>query len=196
MHYLCSMNFLGHAYFNYGDDEMLAGNLFGDYVKGNIDTKPLPEGIKNGLRYHRLLDAYCDDLLSYQEIKNLAGPDYGLYKGIIADVFIDHLLARYWNEFSEISLESFAVDTYRRVAQSRQYFPERFARMFEYMEKDNWFIRNRDLQTIENILKRIEIRFNNKVILHNAVESLIQHELKYKKKFYIFLYEMWAKLNI
>ncbi|MHC1707016.1 MAG: ACP phosphodiesterase [Bacteroidales bacterium] len=186
------MNFLGHAYFTNGDDEVLAGNLFGDYVKGNIDNKDFPEGIKKGLKYHRALDALCDELYSYQELKKLTNQEFGLYKGIIADIFIDHLLARYWDEFSEISLEAFAATTYERVGKSRLYFPERFIRMFEFMEKDNWFIRNRDLQTIENILKRIEMRFQNKVVLFPAVENLRRKETLYKSAFYNFLNEMKA----
>lgn len=189
------MNFLGHAYFTKGDEEELAGNLFGDFVKGNIDSHPFPEGIKRGLKYHRRLDSACNETQGYQLLKKLLQGEFRHYRGVITDIFIDHLLSVYWKDFSAVSLEEFATGTYQRVVLSRRYFPEKFARLFEYMERDNWFVRNRDLNTIENILKSIERRSNKGIEIHHAIKIIQQQPSEFRERFYIFMEEMKTLLK-
>ena len=116
------MNFLGHTYFSPDDREVLAGNVFGDFIKGNIDKTSFPDKIKYGIKLHRFLDFACDKCKSYILIRKLIGNDHGHYAGVIADIFIDHFLSNYWNDFSDISLESFAAKTYADIQFSEKFF--------------------------------------------------------------------------
>ncbi|MCX6258446.1 MAG: ACP phosphodiesterase [Bacteroidia bacterium] len=189
----CFMNFLGHAYFSYFDDDaVLAGNVFGDFVKGNIAKTHYPEGIRNGLVYHRHLDSLCNNNDGFINIKQLTGNEYGHYRGIITDIFIDHLLAVHWHDFSAISLENFAVQCYQRIGLSSASFPERFARVFGYMVRDNWFVNNRHLSAIEDTLKRVERISGSRIILSSAVAGIEEKINLYKNYLYQFMEQMMA----
>jgi len=84
------MNFLGHAWFSgMEDDFFLTGNVFGDFLKGSVASLSLPEEILRGLRYHRFLDQEGDKCRGFLGMKTLLGHDFGHYRGVIADVFID-----------------------------------------------------------------------------------------------------------
>jgi acyl carrier protein phosphodiesterase len=190
------MNFLGHAYFSYFlNDEVLAGNVFGDFVKGNIANTNFPEQIKTGLIYHRHLDSLCEENEGFRQIRSLIGHNYGHYRGIITDIFIDHFLAVYWSDFSEINLEVFAEHCYQRIGQSSVFFPERFARAFGFMVRDNWFVNNRRLNAIEDTLKRVERFSGSKIILSSAVSDIPKNIELYKVYFYQFMEQMKTALH-
>jgi acyl carrier protein phosphodiesterase len=188
------MNYLGHAYFTKGDDQVLAGNVFGDFVKGNIDNTGFPDKIKEGLKLHRQMDTLCDRQLYFHRLKDLLGEEYGHYKGIITDIFIDHLLAVNWSQYSSISLEDFASLTYLRVSRSREFFPTRFIRVFDYMETENWFLQYREPHTLEKILKRLETRIGNNTVLHTSVRSLTRSHQLFPEYFYGFMEGMKSEL--
>lgn len=189
------MNYLGHAYFSPDNDEIFAGNVFGDFVKGKIDNLKLPENIKQGLRLHRRIDTLCNVCDGYCLIKEQIGKNYGHFNGVIADIFIYHFLSVYWENFSNISLEIFAESTYNKIEKSRKYFPKRFEKIFSYMKNDNWFTRNRDLKNIENILKRIEKYSENGILLQTSVNDIKDNPLLYKEYFYKFMNEMREDMN-
>ena len=189
------MNFLGHAYFSPYNDEILAGNVFGDFVKGKIENINLPENIKNGLKLHRKIDRICNECKGYILLKKDIGKDYGHFNGVIADIFIDHLLSIYWEDFTVISLEMFAESTYNKIEKSKEYFPERFEYVFKYMQGDNWFVRNRDINYIENILIRIENNYGKGLILHSSINSIKDNPQLFKEHFYKFMKEIKGFIN-
>jgi acyl carrier protein phosphodiesterase len=184
------MNFLGHAYFSPDDYEILAGNVFGDFVKGRIENTNFPAGIKNGLKLHRKIDTVCNESEGYHLIKQTIGKDYGHFNGVIADIFIDHFLSIYWEDFSDVTLEAFAESTFNKIEIARSYFPERFEYVFNYMKTDNWFVRNKDINNIENILIRIENKFGKGQILHTSVNNIKANPRLFKEHFYQFIEEM------
>lgn len=191
------MNFLGHAYFSPSDDDkIIAGNIFGDFVKGNIDGKDFPEGVKNGLRYHRLLDMYCNNINGFIEIKRLVGKKYRPYQGIIADIFIDHLLAINWQCFSDVTLESFSLLTCQKLESCSKYFPERFSAIFEFMKRDNWFVKYKNISTLKEMLKRLERKSGHGIILNHAVNDFNADYKTYGKYFFQFMSEMKVITNL
>ncbi len=185
------MNFLGHAWYS-GDenDEFLAGNVFGDFIKGKIENQGLPIGIVKGITYHRYLDTVGDKCRGFIKLRELLGHEFGHYRGVIADVFIDHLLTVNWDSYNKVSLDSFATDTYRRISRSVHFFPDLTIRVFEYMQRDNWFVRNRDLFEIEKTLQRIENRAGNLVPICLSVEILRQRPGDFNSAFHEFMQEM------
>lgn len=184
------MNFLGHAYFSPDNHEILAANVFGDFVKGRIENHDLPENIKNGLKLHRELDSYCNTCKAYISIKNEIGDEFGHYKSVIADIFIDHLLCAYWKDFSSIPINIYSELTYSKIQKSSQYFPEMFKRVFEYMKNDNWFVISKEYGYIENILRSIERRSPRGIAIAPAVNILKLKKTMLKGMFYEFMDEM------
>lgn len=184
------MNFFGHAYFSPDDAEILAGNVMGDHFKGSIDFMNLPKNLKLGLTLHRNLDSLCDETAGYKEIVSLISPEYGRYRGIIADIFIDHLLSTYWDEISDLPLEKFANSAYSKIEQSRAYFPDSFTGLFQYMSKDNWFLNYRHLENVQRTLKHFETRRGVQMPISESVIDIANNPIEFKLAFFNFIKEM------
>lgn len=132
------MNLLAHAYLSFNNDDILAGNMISDYVKGK--SKFLyPAGIQEGIALHRAIDTFTDAHEATKEAKEFFRPYYRLYAGPCIDVVYDHFLANDNNQFaSEAALKSFAAATYKSLAENKQYMPDKFAVMFPYMQAQDW----------------------------------------------------------
>jgi acyl carrier protein phosphodiesterase len=189
--YFYPVNFLGHAYFSTGrDDQFLAGNTFGDFIKGKVPHGELPDGIIKGIEFHRFLDIHGDQCPSFVKLRELLGHDFGHYRGVIADIFIDHLLAAHWEEWHPEKLEDFASNAYKRIEPSLVYFPERTTRMFEFMKRDNWFVMYGNLNEMTRILQRIETRSGRGIPISPAVGLLRQHYPAFTQAFTGFMTEL------
>ena len=131
------MNYLAHAYLSFGDAEILAGNIFSDFIKGKKKFD-FPHRIQLGIDLHRSIDQFTDDHSATAKAKQFFKPAYGLYASAFVDVVYDHFLANDKQTFAANELELFADSTYRELRQSEGLFPERFRVMFHYMELQNW----------------------------------------------------------
>jgi len=131
------MNYLAHAYLSFGDTEILAGNIFSDFVKGKKKFD-FPERIQLGIELHRSIDQFTDDHEATARAKQFFKPVYGLYAAAFIDVAYDHFLARDKQIFPADELKQFASTTYKQLKEVGDYFPERFKALFHYMELQNW----------------------------------------------------------
>ena len=96
------MNYLGHAYLSMGNEEVLAGNMMGDYVKGKAVLETYPDGIRKGLMLHRKIDSFTDAHPAVSRAKVFFRQDYDLYAGAIVDIIFDHF---FWLMTQNISLQ-------------------------------------------------------------------------------------------
>src|SRR5689334_4143619 len=118
------MNYLAHAYLSFGDAEILAGNVFSDFVKGKKKFD-FPHRIQLGIDLHRSIDQFTDDHAASIAAKQFFKPAYGLYASAFVDVVYDHFLAKDKNIFGTDELQIFASTTYSQLKQSDAVFPER-----------------------------------------------------------------------
>lgn len=153
------MNYLGHAYLSFGDPQILLGNLIGDHVKGQLAIQKYPEGIQKGIRLHRKIDQFTDEHPGTQRAKILFREKYGLYSGAIMDSLFDHFLANDPKHFpSEAKLFDFSQDTYSKLEQNREFFPEKFAMYFPFMKEHNWLYNYRSMKGMERSLQGLARR--------------------------------------
>jgi len=146
------MNFLAHAYLSFGHDEILAGNMVSDFVKGRSKLE-YPEGIQKGITLHRSIDAFTDNHAATRKAMQLFRPWYRLYSGAIMDVLYDHFLARDEKIFPGDSLSGFTEDVYRSLEQQAHLLPGRFRHMFFYMKTENWLLHYKERAGIEKSLR-------------------------------------------
>jgi acyl carrier protein phosphodiesterase len=151
------MNFLAHAFLSFNDAGILAGNMISDFVKGKKKFD-LPGDIQKGITLHRKIDTYTDDHLANKELKHIFRPHYGLYCSPIMDVLFDHFLARDEEIFSEDALMQFTAETYGKLDEYQNHFPEQFARMFPYMKSQNWLYHYRSMEGVWNSLAGLSRR--------------------------------------
>ena len=131
------MNYLAHAYLSFGDTEILAGNMFSDFVKGKKKFD-FPPRIQLGIDLHRSIDQFTDNHRATAKAKQVFKPAYGLYASAFIDVVYDHFLARDKKIFATGELEVFSGTTYNQLRVSEALFPDRFRILFHYMELQNW----------------------------------------------------------
>jgi acyl carrier protein phosphodiesterase len=132
------MNYLAHARLSFGDADILTGNLISDFVKGKKKLD-YPAPIRDGIGLHRAIDEFTDGHEATRRAKTFFRADYRLYAGALVDVVYDHFLANDPGEFAdEGALAAFAKETYHRLGHARAFFPERFGRLFPYMESQDW----------------------------------------------------------
>ena len=132
------MNYLAHAYLSFNDPEILAGNIFSDFVKGK-KRFDFPPRIQQGIMLHRAIDRFTDDHAVTAKAKQFFKPVYGLYSSAFIDIVYDHFLANDKNTFSnDDALSAFAGNTYLQLKSSEAYFPEGFDMVFYYMQLHNW----------------------------------------------------------
>ncbi|HMH22579.1 MAG TPA: ACP phosphodiesterase [Puia sp.] len=143
------MNYLAHAYLSFENPEMLVGNMISDFVKGKKKYDFLP-GIQQGIALHRAIDGFTDSHEITRQAKAYFRKDYGLYAGPLVDVVYDHFLANDPKQFPGEMLASFAEKTYSQLGPFRAVFPEKFARMFPYMQSQNWLYHYRFKEGIVN----------------------------------------------
>ena len=132
------MNYLAHAYLSFNDPEILAGNIFSDFVKGK-KRFDFPARIQQGIALHRAIDRFTDDHAATADAKKIFKPVYGLYSAAFIDIVYDHFLAKDERIFSDDkALRAFTITTYSQLQQSEIYFPEGFDTIFYYMQLHNW----------------------------------------------------------
>ncbi len=118
------MNFLAHIYLSGTNEKLMVGNFIGDYVKGNkYENYAAP--IKDGILLHRQIDYFTDTHAKFREGKKLLVDDFGLYSGIIMDLFYDYFLAKNWNNYSELTLREFAKRSHAVLLSNFLHLPSR-----------------------------------------------------------------------
>ena len=142
------MNYLAHAWLSFNQQEVLVGNMISDYVKGK-KRYDFDVTIQKGIMLHRSIDAFTDEHETTKAAKQFFKPLVGLYAGAFIDVAYDHFLACDINEFTDESLLNFSLHTYAVLEKYKAVFPEKFARMFPYMQADNWLYNYRNLSGAE-----------------------------------------------
>ena len=154
------MNFLGHSLISLEIDgntnkKTLYANFTGDYYKGLVDRIELPEALKEGIRLHRIIDKVSDRKENY--LNELLADKFGIFKGIVSDMFIDHFLSKNFNKLFNKDIEK-----------NRNIFPKGFDSIFKWLNNKNVMSNYKDIEFLErafqglarNYKKRWNFKFN------------------------------------
>jgi acyl carrier protein phosphodiesterase len=106
------------------DDLLLVGNFMGDFVKGPLADR-FPLRIRQGVGLHRSIDSYASRDEMFRRSRLRLSPAYGLYRGVLVDLFYDHFLVREWGRWSAEPFESFLARTRSTIEGLRHELPER-----------------------------------------------------------------------
>ncbi len=137
------MNFLAHLLLSgppaapdYGS--VLLGNFIADAVPGRrLET--YPPAVQTGLRLHRALDTFTDQHpVVRRSTARLRAAGHGKYAGVVSDVFLDHFLARHFDQFSPETLPVFAARVHTQLLVQEPFMPLRFQYLLPYMVQQGW----------------------------------------------------------
>jgi acyl carrier protein phosphodiesterase len=123
------MNYLSHLYLSGTDPEILVGNFMGDHVKGRL-VGQYPARIMDGVMLHRRIDSFADSDPFFQQSRSRLSPGYGLYRGVLVDLFYDHFLAVEWQDWSGEALSDYLERVRLVVADYSRVLPERLQQLF------------------------------------------------------------------
>ena len=168
------MNFLTHLFLSGGAPELLVGNLMGDFVKGRLDGR-FPPGIERGILLHREIDSFAGQNRNFLRSKRRLDQSFGLYRGVLVDLFYDHFLAAHWEDYADVPLSFFISDAWRVLREHKEFLPDKLQRIMPFMFRD-WLPSYSDIGGIAVVLHRIShFRLKRANPLGEGAEALSRH---------------------
>jgi acyl carrier protein phosphodiesterase len=168
------VNFLAHLFLSGDNPEILVGNLMGDFVKGKLDGQ-FPPGIERGILLHRKIDSFSGQNLHYLHSKHRLERSFGLYRGMLIDLFYDHFLAAHWEDYTDVPLSLFISEAWRVLCEHKEFLPDKLQRIMPLMFRE-WLPSYSDLGGIAAVLHRIScFRVKRANPLGEGAKALSRH---------------------
>jgi len=168
------VNFLTHLFLSSGAPELLVGNLMGDFVKGRLDGR-FPAGIEQGILLHREIDSFAGQNCHFLRSKRRLDQSFGLYRGVLVDLFYDHFLAAHWENYADVPFSVFISDAYRVLCEHKEFLPDKLQRIMPFMFRD-WLPSYCAIGGIAAVLHRIScFRLKRANRLGDGAEALSRH---------------------
>lgn len=185
------MNFLAHTLFAQGDAERIAGQFCGDFVRGS-DLSHYPEGIVQGIRRHRRIDAYTDQHPVVRGCLDVFQPPVRRFAGIITDVVFDYYLARDWDKYSEIPLNDHVDRVHSALNEKRDLLPPELQRFADFLQRENILLGNLSYTGVEITLDRLSRRSPKFAPIAQGAAIAAANEAELSAAFDVFFPELHA----
>jgi acyl carrier protein phosphodiesterase len=183
------MNHLAHLFLASPGTESLIGNLAGDFVKGPLGDR-FTEGIREGIRQHRRIDAFTDAHPSVAAFRRVLAPDHGHYSRIIADVFFDHFLAGRFEEYGGEPLEAFLARTFAAIDSHAGALPGFLRVVYPHMRDEGWLPSYARVDAVHLALANISRRLSRRPHLERATHHLVDSREELERRFEQFFPEV------
>ena len=154
------MNILAHGWLSGHNDELVAGNFLGDFVKGDPANPRhgLTPGEVAGVRLHRAIDSFTDDHPDVAAVRDLLRPRCHKYAGPAVDIFFDHFLAANFVALTGEPLPTFTRYFYESLQRSSARFPAPAIRMMNALVQYDWISHYPTIEGIDRSLKGVSRR--------------------------------------
>jgi acyl carrier protein phosphodiesterase len=179
------MNFLFHMILSGEDEQILTGNFMGDFVKGPL-TGLFPPRVLLGLRLHRKIDSFAQKNDSFRTSMARLSPHFGLYRGVLVDLFYDHFLAIEWHSWSEKPLAEYLAWSRRAVENHRTILPPKLQELVPVIF-EQLLPSYAETKGIESALVRMSRRIPRPTPLAEGRKELLQHYVALKADFESFI---------
>ncbi|MGB1392181.1 MAG: ACP phosphodiesterase [Flavobacteriaceae bacterium] len=183
------MNFLAHLFLSENYPKIMIGNFIADHIKGNQYTH-LDPTIQKGIKLHREIDTFTDSHEITRMSKRRLHKRYGLFAGIVIDIFYDHYLAKNWNNYSAIPLKIYVNSFYDLVYSYQEVLPEKTLKMIPYMIKYDWLFNYQYKEGIKNVLEGMNRKTKNKGQIDLAIHDLRKLDKDFEKDFELFFTDL------
>jgi acyl carrier protein phosphodiesterase len=109
---------------------------------------------------------------------------------VISDVFFDYFLAKNWNKYSTVPLETYSIRVYQTFQSSPATLPPSFLRMLYWMEQQNWLYAYRNLTGIQQTLDGLTRRATFDSKMNAATQVLREKEKEIEALFFVFFQDL------
>ena len=168
------MNFLAHALLSPDDDEIRAGNVCADLIKGRIEGVA-PSGIVAGVALHRAIDRFADRHYAFRTCLACVAAPRRRYAGVIVDIFFDHCLARCWTDYSTVSLGTFVEHVCAQVERLADVIPVRDRARLDRMLESRWLSLYETRDGLDRVFAGLARRARFGQRLGEAADDLERH---------------------
>ena len=179
------MNFLGHSLISLGIDEKenketLYGNFTGDFYKGLVERIELSENLKEGIILHRIIDKNSDRKENL--LNELLTEKFGIFKGIVSDMFIDHFLSKNFNNLFNKNIDDIERKILSKVGEKKNIFPKDFERTFNWLNDRNVMVNYKEINFLEKAFQGLAKNIRRGEILNLAVSELKENYNLFEEK--------------
>ncbi len=180
------MNYLAHAFLSFNNEHITIGNFIADHIRP-ADAEKLPPEIKKGVLLHRRIDHFTDTHPLFIKSKRHFYNGFERYSGVLVDIYYDHILAKNFNKFSDVSLDAFAKNIYAVLQKNKVYLPESSIGFLNYVVQRNTFYEYSKIEGIELVLKHLSYRIDHGVFLNESVPLFLKNEKAIEQEFFEFM---------
>lgn len=179
------MNFLAHSLISLEIDEKenkktLYANFAGDFYKGLVETIELPDELKEGIVLHRIIDKISDRNENF--LNELLTEKFGIFKGIVSDMYIDHFLSKNFDSLFNDNLNNIENKILYNIKISEKFFPDNFKRTFQWLKSEKVMSSYQNINFLERAFYGISQRVRKGEILKSAIIELQKNYNLFEEK--------------
>ena len=174
----------------------MLGSLLGDFVKGPLTSDDVSgrygTEITRAIALHRKIDSFTDAHPVVGESRNRVSRSRRRFAGIMIDMFYDHFLAKYWNEFHHRPLAGFTDDFYQILMRRHAELPERLQRTAQFMAGSDWLGSYAHLESVHTALNGMSQRLRRSNTLVDSARELVTNYAELEQDFRRFIPDVAA----
>ena len=179
------MNFLAHSLISLEIDEKenkktLYGNFAGDFYKGLVEKIELPDELKEGIVLHRIIDKISDRNENF--LNELLTEKFGIFKGIVSDMYIDHFLSKNFDSLFNDNLNNIENKILYNIKINEKFFPDNFKRTFQWLKSEKVMSSYQNINFLERAFYGISQRVRKGEILKSAIIELQKNYNLFEEK--------------
>jgi len=131
------MNHLAHLFLSQRNTDLMVGNFIADHIK-STKLSTFSEEVQKGILMHRAIDHFTDTHELVRRSKGRLFPKYSHYAAVLVDIFYDHILAKNWETYSPLPLETFTQSAYTILKGKTSEMPSHSVMILDYMSRQDW----------------------------------------------------------
>ena len=179
------MNFLAHSLISLEIDEKenkktLYANFAGDFYKGLVETIELPDELKEGIVLHRIIDKISDRNENF--LNELLTEKFGIFKGIVSDMYIDHFLSKNFDSLFNDNLNNIENKILYNIKINEKFFPDNFKRTFQWLKSEKVMSSYQNIGFLERAFYGISQRVRKGEILKSSIIELQKNYNLFEEK--------------
>jgi acyl carrier protein phosphodiesterase len=187
------MNFLAHLHLADNCNTSLAANLAGDFAKGNIADHP--QHLQQGIWIHRQIDQLTDSHEITKELLTTFPVSLRRAAPILIDIAFDHMLAKYWDEYHNDSLQVFSTYAYDQIDACEQ-LPEALQQIAPKIRSENWLVAYQSRQGLNQTIESVAKRLSKPEIFNGATQAVKTLDIEIEIAFRTFYPQLMAYSRI
>ena len=179
------MNFLAHSLISLEIDEKenkktLYANFAGDFYKGLVEKIELTDELKEGIVLHRIIDKISDRNENF--LNELLTEKFGIFKGIVSDMYIDHFLSKNFDSLFNDNLNNIENKILYNIRISEKFFPDNFKRTFQWLKSEKVMSSYQNINFLERAFYGISQRVRKGEILKSSIIELQKNYNLFEEK--------------